>query len=64
ASPVPSRLAKKDRFSEQNTSKTLKNRRLWTGTSLVKGNATLRDATKAAAEYRLWTLEESDPCTQ
>ncbi|WP_210213055.1 hypothetical protein, partial [Sinorhizobium meliloti] len=30
--PVPSRLAKKDRFSEQNTSKTLKNRRLWTGT--------------------------------
>ncbi|WP_210213053.1 hypothetical protein, partial [Sinorhizobium meliloti] len=31
---VPSRLAKKDRFSEQNTSKTLKNRRLWTGTSL------------------------------
>lgn len=33
ASPVPSRLAKKDRFSEQNTSKTLKNRRLWTGTS-------------------------------
>ncbi|MGZ2471762.1 hypothetical protein ACVI1N_000053 [Sinorhizobium medicae] len=34
ASPVPSRLAKKDRFSEQNTSKTLKNRRLWTGTRL------------------------------
>ncbi|WP_237221945.1 hypothetical protein, partial [Sinorhizobium meliloti] len=34
ASPVPSRLAKKDRFSEKNTSKTLKNRRLWTGTSL------------------------------
>ncbi|WP_234838593.1 LysR substrate-binding domain-containing protein, partial [Sinorhizobium meliloti] len=33
ASPVPSRLANKDRFSEQNTSKTLKNRRLWTGTS-------------------------------
>ncbi|WP_210213370.1 hypothetical protein, partial [Sinorhizobium meliloti] len=33
--PVPSRLANKDRFSEQNTSKTLKNRRLWTGTSLV-----------------------------
>ncbi|WP_210213298.1 hypothetical protein, partial [Sinorhizobium meliloti] len=32
--PVPSRLAKKDRFSEQNTSKTLKNRRLWTGTRL------------------------------
>ncbi|RVJ85502.1 hypothetical protein, partial [Sinorhizobium meliloti] len=35
-SPVPSRLAKKDRFSEQNTSKTLKNRRLWTGTSLAR----------------------------
>ncbi|RVM06666.1 LysR substrate-binding domain-containing protein, partial [Sinorhizobium meliloti] len=36
ASPVPSRLANKDRFSEQNTSKTLKNRRLWTGTRLAR----------------------------
>ncbi|MDX0300126.1 hypothetical protein GOC49_15875, partial [Sinorhizobium meliloti] len=56
ASPVPSRLAKKDRFSEQNTSKTLKNRRLWTGTRLielcqrgVRNKDSLREMLRAAA---------------
>lgn len=45
ASPVQSRLPKKDRFSKQNTSKNLKNRRLRTGTSLVQAGPSKAAAT-------------------